>query len=54
MFDKHELAMIDRALERLISTMAGSRFIGEEDPHFAKCEALRAKVVELKKGENGR
>lgn len=48
-FDRYELEVIERALGRLVSTMNDSKFIGEDDPHFVKCKALRVKVAEMKK-----
>ena len=46
-FELHELEMIRRALRRLSESMRESGYIGDDDPHFAKCEALRTKVSEL-------
>lgn len=47
-FDRHELEMIERALKRLTDGMRDSPYIGEEDPHLLKCEALVSKVRDLK------
>ena len=47
-FNKYELGVIERTLRRLTDTMRESRFIGDDDPHLAKCEALRIKVSGLK------
>lgn len=44
MFDKYELEIIERALRVVTDRMRASKFTGESDPHFKKCEALREKV----------
>ena len=48
MFDKHELEIIERALKRSVDAMRSSDFVGDDDPHLIKYEALQAKVASMR------
>jgi len=49
-FGKYELETIERALRALTSRMRESAFVGDDDPHLAKCDAVHAKVKAYAKG----
>ena len=50
MFEKYELIIIASALKRITDDMRNSKYVADADPHFLKCEALRAKAEGLAKG----
>ena len=52
-FDKYELETIEHALKRTSDSMRASKYVGPDDPYFKKHEALRVKVVKLKKSAPG-
>ncbi len=44
MFDKYELGAILRSLARTNEAMRNSKYVGDDDPHLLKCEALEEKT----------